>query len=137
MNADDDRGRAGDGGEAGDPGDGRIDARLAALRKKLDDEKRRGDERQAAARGSASGMGQALRLGSEFVAGVLVGFALGYGFDHVLGTTPWGMIVFLLLGFAAGTLNVLRAAGMVAEHDPSRLKRPGGDGAAGPGDTKG
>ena len=52
----------------------------------------------------------AFRLASEFVAGVLVGAALGWGLDRVAGTSPWGLIGFLLLGFAAGVLNVVRAS---------------------------
>jgi ATP synthase protein I len=34
--------------------------------------------------------------------------------DRFVGTSPWGMIVLLLLGFCAGVLNVLRSAGMVS-----------------------
>ena len=60
-----------------------------------------------------SGMGMALRLGADFVAGVVVGIALGWGFDRLFGTAPWGLIVFVLLGFAAGMLSVLRSAGVV------------------------
>ncbi len=62
-----------------------------------------------------AGFGQALRLSSEFIAGVAVGAGLGWLIDRLAGTSPWGLIVFLLLGFAAGVLNVLRSAGMVAE----------------------
>jgi ATP synthase protein I len=47
------------------------------------------------------------------VAGVLVGALIGWLLDRWLGISPWGMIVFLLLGFAAGVLNVVRAAGVV------------------------
>jgi len=43
----------------------------------------------------------------------LVGAALGWVLDRWLGISPWGMIVFLLLGFTAGVLNVMRAAGVV------------------------
>ncbi len=50
---------------------------------------------------------------TELVAGVLVGAALGWLADRLLGTSPWGMIVLLLLGFAAGVLNVMRAAGVM------------------------
>lgn len=64
---------------------------------------------------TSSGVAQAMRLSSEFIAGVCVGAGIGYLFDKFLGTTPWGMIVFLLLGFGAGVLNALRAGGMVAE----------------------
>jgi ATP synthase protein I len=72
----------------------------------------------------AVGYGQALRLSSEFIAGVAVGGGLGWFIDRFAGTSPWGMIVFLLLGFAAGVLNVLRSAGMVAEAGLRGGKRP-------------
>lgn len=65
--------------------------------------------------GSAS-MGQAMKLSSEFIAGIVVGAGLGWFIDRVAGTNPWGLIIFLFLGFGAGTLNVLRSAGYVAEH---------------------
>ena len=55
----------------------------------------------------------ALRLGADFVAGVVVGVALGWGVDRLFGTRPWGLVVFVLLGFAAGLLTVLRSAGLV------------------------
>jgi ATP synthase protein I len=60
---------------------------------------------------NASGFARGLRLSSELVAGVLVGAAIGWALDRVLGISPWGLIVFLLLGFAAGVMNVIRAAG--------------------------
>jgi ATP synthase protein I len=59
-----------------------------------------------------SAMARGFRLSTELVAGVLVGAAFGWGLDYLLGISPWGMIVFLLLGFAAGVLNVMRAAGV-------------------------
>jgi len=65
--------------------------------------------------GSTAGYGQALRLSSEFIAGIVVGVGLGWFLDRVAGTSPWGLIVGLLLGFAAGVLNVLRSAGLMAE----------------------
>src|SRR6266481_590989 len=45
-----------------------------------------------------------------------VGAAIGWLLDRWLGTSPCGMIVFLLLGFAAGVLHVTRAAGVVANN---------------------
>jgi ATP synthase protein I len=45
----------------------------------------------------------------------VVGAGLGWIIDRVAGTSPWGLIVFLLLGFGAGVLNVLRSAGLMAE----------------------
>ena len=61
----------------------------------------------------ATGYAKGYRLASEFVAGTLVGGLIGYGFDWVFGTLPLGLIVFLLLGFGAGILNMARAANRV------------------------
>ena len=60
-----------------------------------------------------SAIARGFRLSTELVAAVLVGAAIGWLIDWGLGIRPWGMIVFLLLGFAAGVLNVMRAAGVV------------------------
>lgn len=65
--------------------------------------------------GNLAGFGQALKLSSEFIAGVAVGALLGWMVDHWAGTSPWGLIIFLLLGFGAGVLNVMRSAGVVAD----------------------
>ncbi len=54
------------------------------------------------------------RLSSELVAGVVVGAAIGWGFDHFLSTSPFGLIVFVLLGFVAGVVNVVRSAGKLS-----------------------
>lgn len=51
-----------------------------------------------------------MRYGSEFFAGVLVGGGIGFMLDAIAPTGPWGLIVGTFLGFAAGTLNVVRAA---------------------------
>jgi ATP synthase protein I len=61
----------------------------------------------------ASAMARGFRLSTELVAGVLVGAGIGWLIDRWLGTTPLAMLVFLLLGFVAGVLNVMRAAGVV------------------------
>lgn len=63
---------------------------------------------------NASGYAKGFRLSSELVAGVVVGAGLGWLLDRWLGISPWGLIIFLLLGFAAGVLNVMRSAGVVA-----------------------
>ena len=62
-----------------------------------------------------SGFARGFRLSSELVAGVAVGALIGWLLDRWLGISPWGLIVFLLLGFAAGVLNVMRAAGVVRQ----------------------
>jgi ATP synthase protein I len=71
-----------------------------------------GSEAERAA--TASGYAKGFRLSSELVAGVVVGAGLGWLTDRWFGTSPWGLTVLLLLGFAAGVLNVMRSAGVVA-----------------------
>ena len=124
----------------GDPSDrdaGRtgesLDDRLNSLERRLEAQRREEDAKTVRPKSSSGGFAEALKLGSEFVAGVLVGAAIGYGIDRLFGTAPFGMIVFLLLGFAAGVLNVLRSQGVVAEPG-ERLKRRGdGDRTGGSG----
>ena len=108
--------------EAGEVGD--LETRRKALDTALAsrtaaDAKGRRDSRTS----GGSGYANALRLSSEFIAGILVGAGIGYLIDRLAGTAPWGMIVFLLLGFVAGVLNVLRSAGLVA--DPEQSTRSG------------
>jgi ATP synthase protein I len=57
----------------------------------------------------SSAWARGFRLSSEFVAAVLVGAGLGFLVDHWLRVSPGGLIVFTLLGFAAGVLNLMRA----------------------------
>ena len=64
-------------------------------------------------------MARGFRLSSELVVGVLAGAAIGWGIDRLLSTSPWGLIVFLLLGFTAGVVNVIRSAGVA----PDRTSR--------------
>src|SRR5258706_6043062 len=72
-----------------------------------------------------SAIARGFRLSAELVAGVLVGAGIGWLLDRWLGISPWGMIVFLLLGFTAGVLNVMRAAGVVPANrlDPPDQQR--------------
>jgi ATP synthase protein I len=67
---------------------------------------------------AASGYARGFRLSSELVAGVVVGAGLGWLIDRWLGISPWGLLVFLLLGFTAGVLNVMRTAGVVPGNGP-------------------
>ncbi len=57
-----------------------------------------------------TGHARAVRLGTEFIAAILVGFGIGYFADLIFGTAPWLMLVMVLVGFAAGVLNVVRSA---------------------------
>jgi ATP synthase protein I len=94
---------------------GSLDQRLSEIRGSRKTGTDLSGNEQDAAQAKASAMAAGLRLSSELVAGVLVGAALGWGFDRLLSTSPWGLIVFLLLGFIAGVINVMRAAGVMAK----------------------
>ena len=75
-------------------------------------------------------MGLAMRLGTEFIAASLVGLGAGYLLDQWLHTAPWLMLAMLLIGFAAGVLNVTRAAAEMnraAPLPPTSTPIPDGD----------
>src|SRR5271165_1962806 len=99
-----------------DPGD-RDDA--AALRTRLNrlssELKGRAGPRptaQPSAESKPGGMGSAmslgLRAGSEFVSAIIVGAGIGWVLDRALGTNPAFLIVFFMIGVAAGVWNVIR-----------------------------
>ena len=93
-----------------------LDARRALLEKRLFEHKTKADDKAERSTGNdKAGMGQAIKLSSEFIAGIIVGAGLGWGIDYFAGTSPFGLIIFLLLGFGAGVLNVLRTVGVVAQ----------------------
>jgi ATP synthase protein I len=77
------------------------------------------------ARADSTAIARGLRLSAEFVAGILVGAGLGWLLDRWLGTSPWGLMVLLMLGFAAGVLNMMRSAGVVPPNtlDPPASKK--------------
>ena len=55
------------------------------------------------------GMAYGMRMAAELVGAVIVGGLIGIGLDWLIGTKPWLFLVFFVLGFAAGVLNVVRA----------------------------
>ena len=80
----------------------------------------------------ASGM--ALKIGVEFVSAIGVGVGIGLLLDYWLETKPWLMIVFFLLGSAAGFLNIFRtmsgygyAAGYNAKYADKKSDRTGSE----------
>lgn len=83
-----------------------LDARLKEAQSRRQAEKDRGAARGRAAN---SGMGLGFRIAVDIVAALIVGVGIGVLLDRWLGTTPWLMIVFFVLGSAAGLMNVFRA----------------------------
>lgn len=96
-----------------------LEERMDKLRKELGQAKGEAEEvARAPSENDRKGYSQALKISSEFIAAVIVGAMLGYLLDMALPTKPWGLIIFLLLGFCAGILNVLRVVGVVTSPHP-------------------
>ncbi|HYI29139.1 MAG TPA: AtpZ/AtpI family protein [Bradyrhizobium sp.] len=94
---------------------GNLDQRLSKLRGHRKNETDQSGDGSGDGAARASAMARGFRLSSELIAGVAVGALIGWGFDRLLSTSPWGLIVFFLLGFAAGVINVMRSAGVIPE----------------------
>jgi ATP synthase protein I len=103
-----------------------LSERRDRLNRKLDGQRKAEEAERAAKKSDNSGSAQAMKLSSEFISAVVVGGGLGWFVDQWFGTKPFGLIVFLLIGFAAGVLNVMRAAGRIAEPG-QRYKRESSD----------
>jgi ATP synthase protein I len=94
---------------------GSLDRRLSEVRgsRKIGTDQPGASEDGAA---KASAMARGFRLSSELIAGVVVGAAIGWGIDRLLSTSPFGFIVFFLLGFIAGLVNLVRSAGAMSRN---------------------
>ena len=105
-----------------------LDAKLKAARGHLHADDPKNDESKTEA---GNGLGVALKIGVEFVSAVGVGVAIGLFLDYWLETKPWLMLVFFILGSAAGFLNIFRvmsgfgyAAGYDAKSAEKKSDRP-------------
>ena len=90
----------------------RLDTLKGRLERRAAEKRQRADAAASQASGGFGGSGAALGLqaGGEFVAAIILGGAIGWGLDWLLGTRPWLLIVFFLLGTVAGVKNVIRIA---------------------------
>lgn len=83
--------------------------RLARLEKRID--KLKGKDAPPPHQDSHYSQAQlAWRMVIELVAGLLIGFGMGYGLDRLFGTLPIFLVLFTLLGLAAGINTMLRSA---------------------------
>ena len=95
--------------------DERLQSELARLRGSLSRVRESRHEGEGApgpskpAAGADSGISIGLRAASEFVSAVAVGAAIGWGLDWLFRTKPLFIIVFFMIGVAAGVWNVIRA----------------------------
>lgn len=83
--------------------------RLRALEAKLAAAKAARAKPAATDRGFSQGE-VAWRMVTELVAGMVIGLGIGFGLDHVFGTRPIFLIIFVLLGFVAGIRTVIGTA---------------------------
>ncbi|CAN1723129.1 ATP synthase protein I [Hyphomicrobium sp. 1Nfss2.1] len=86
--------------------------RSEAIGKRLDAVKTRREPAERSAAGAVNGaaFAKAFRFGAELLVGVGVGGFIGWAIDRQLGTGPWLLVLFVMLGFAAGVTNVIRSA---------------------------
>ena len=84
-----------------------LEARIAAA-KKAQEPGPRQDEHYSQAQ-------LAWRMVIELVSGLGIGFGMGYGLDHLFGTLPIFMVLFTMLGLAAGVKTMLRSAQEIQE----------------------
>jgi ATP synthase protein I len=114
----------GNGREPTSSDDADLSARLKSLDARIDkaSTQRQSAEPPARPTSDSSALGQAFRLSAEFVSGVAAGGILGWIVDRLFGSSPWGLIICLILGFCAGMLNLMRASGALksARHDEKR-----------------
>jgi ATP synthase protein I len=82
-----------------------LEARLKAARERQNGGKRGG---AGAKEAPLAGLGFAVRIGVEMVAALAVGAGIGWLLDQWLGTGPWLMVVFLILGMGAAVMSVYR-----------------------------
>lgn len=83
--------------------------RLKALEERLDRLKRQDDAKPHTEEHYSQAQ-HAWRMVIELVAGLGIGFFIGLGLDALIGTAPWLMVVFTLLGFVAGVKTMIRSA---------------------------
>ncbi|MEM7320485.1 MAG: AtpZ/AtpI family protein [Pseudomonadota bacterium] len=83
--------------------------RLAQLEERIAKAKQ-GQEPAARPDKGYAGGELAWRMVIEMVAGIGIGFGIGYGLDSLFGTIPIFLVLFTMLGLAAGIKTMLRSA---------------------------
>jgi ATP synthase protein I len=100
-----------------------IRQRSSEIGKKLDVVKARRDGNGGKAKQAS--FGHAIEFAAYLVVGVVAGVLFGGFLDGQFGTAPWLLVLFMILGFSAGLLNVVRAAQKAqAENEASQLAAP-------------
>ncbi len=98
--------------------------KLKALEERIEAVKRSEADTKAHQEEHYSQANLAWRMVTEMVSGLGIGFGIGYGLDVLFGTTPFLMVLFTLLGIAAGIKVMLRSA---QEIQRQQIARQGAD----------
>ena len=64
------------------------------------------------------------QLGLTMVLSILIGLVAGQWLDAKLGTSPWALIVLLLIGIAAGIFGVVRLVSRSIEVASAEPRKP-------------
>lgn len=99
-------------------------ARLEALDKRIDALKAAGKPVSTVEKHHSQAQA-GWRMVTELVAGLLIGFAIGYGLDSLFGTLPILMVIFTMLGFAAGVRVMLRTAKEIQATEEAAARETG------------
>ena len=111
--------------DGGEDEDRLLRARLEKLSGALERRRKESPPRPGAENGGdssdkfGSAMGLGMRAASEFAAAVVVGGLIGWQLDVWLGTKPAFLIVFFMLGVAAGVWNVIRVTSPLSRIGPA------------------
>ena len=104
------------------PGEDRT-GRLADLDRRLAERRKAAVPPSASRREEFAAASLAWRMVIELVMSLVIGGAMGWGLDAVFGTMPLFLIVFVMLGLAAGVRLMLRTAGEMNREKPDRADR--------------
>ena len=99
--------------------------RLRALEARLEQAKGK-PKAEASATGKGFSQGEvAWRMVIELATGIMLGSAIGYGLDVLFGTLPIFLVIFSLLGFAAGIKTMLGSARELGRKAEEAAKKEG------------
>ena len=97
------------GADMTDPERNDLSERIAKAQAERAEREAKKAARQRQSDGSVSAGALALRYGAEMAGSVVIGLLFGYLIDSFFGTKPWGLLIMLGFGIAAGFLSVIRA----------------------------
>ncbi|GMN03605.1 AtpZ/AtpI family protein [Erythrobacter sp. MTPC3] len=87
------------------------DARIDALEARLKAAREREDERnRPKVKGADANYRSGNRVLADLLGGIFGGLIIGWAFDALVGTMPWGLLAGLFFGIGVAFRNIIRAA---------------------------